>query len=83
MDTSPVTIEDLAAEVRERQQTQGAFGRDATIELIDEVLEEKRELGILPDDYDFKGVQEKLELLLAQQEEGGEGLGDTPDAGAE
>lgn len=84
MDTSPVTINQLASEIRERQQAEGAFGREAAVELIDEVLEEKRALGILPDDFDFKGAQEKLEYLLAQehdQEQADEGLGDSDATG--
>ncbi len=66
------TLDEVFNEIISRMETQGAFGKEARESLIDEVLQEKQNDGILTDDYDFKQAHEKLEYMLAEhlKEEG-------------
>lgn len=54
-------MEEVFQEVRNRMQTQGAYTREEYIDLVDEVLEEKREEGLVDDDENFKQAHEALE----------------------
>ncbi len=60
------SLDEVFHEIISRMETQGSFSKDARESLIDEVLEEKQNDGILPDDYDFKQAHEKLEYMLAE-----------------
>lgn len=54
------SLTEVFNEVLSRRQTQGAFGKEAYMELVDEVLEEKRELGEIDDDFDLHQAREDL-----------------------
>lgn len=60
------SLDEVFHEIITRMESQGAFSKDVRESLIDEVLEEKQNDGILPDDYDFKQAHEKLEYMLAE-----------------
>jgi len=66
MENLEFNYDEIFNEIISRMETQGSFSKDARESLIDEVLEEKQNDGILPDDFDFKSAHEKLEYMLAE-----------------
>lgn len=60
MDNIDVTISEIFNIILERRQSQGAFTHDEYLDLIDEVLEEKREVGEIDDDFDVEQAKEDL-----------------------
>jgi hypothetical protein len=54
-------LDEVFNEIRTRMQTQGSFTKEAYLDTIDEILEEKREEGLLDDDFDMKSAHEELE----------------------
>ncbi len=55
-------------EITNRMEEEGAFDREAFHDMIDEVLEEKREVGELSDDNDIEGYKEKLRMRWPEAE---------------
>lgn len=60
MENFNITLGAIFNTVIERRQSQGAFSREEYADLVDEVLEEKREVGEIDDDFDFKQAKEAL-----------------------
>lgn len=60
MEYLEANLEDVLNEIKGLMETQGDLTRDSFYELIDEVLEDKREDGELPDDYNFPAAREML-----------------------
>jgi hypothetical protein len=67
MENLEFTIEQVYQEVVDRMESEGAFSPEARLELINEVLDEKRQDGVWPDDFDVKSIQEQLMTLLEQR----------------
>ncbi|MBI3956642.1 MAG: hypothetical protein HY340_01495 [Candidatus Kerfeldbacteria bacterium] len=70
MENLDFSLEEVFNEVRSRMQTQGALTREEYLDLVDEVLEEKREEGLIDDDYNFKEAREALETRWEEIEDG-------------
>lgn len=66
MDNINFSLTEVFQEILDRRQTQGSMSQDEFTELVDEVLEEKREAGEIEDDFDF---QQAREALIARWEE--------------
>ena len=62
IDLSPMTIDtnSIFNEIITRMEEDGTFERDAYHDLVEEVLEEKREAGTLTDDDDIEEMKEVL-----------------------
>lgn len=71
MENLEFNLEEAFNEVRSRMQTEGAMTQEEYLDLVDEVLEEKREEGLLDDDFNFKEAHEALEARWSEIEEGG------------
>ena len=54
-------LDEVYREILRRRRERGACSHDNFLNLIDQVLDEKRTSGELTDDFDFKGAREKLE----------------------
>ena len=54
-------LNDIFHAILTRRQSEGAMTQDQYLELIDEMLEEKRSQGLIDDDEDMKQAQEALE----------------------
>ncbi|MFA5107846.1 MAG: hypothetical protein WC497_06035 [Patescibacteria group bacterium] len=67
MENLEFNYDEIFNEIISRMETQGSFAKDNWETLIDEILEEKQNDGILPDDFDFKEAHEKLEYMLAER----------------
>ncbi|MBU1890422.1 hypothetical protein KJ782_02925 [Patescibacteria group bacterium] len=57
---------EILKEIISRMEAQGAFNMENRESMIDEVLQEKQNAGILPDDFPYKSAHEKLEYMLAE-----------------
>ena len=68
MEMLEANLEEILEEIQELRETQGLLTKDQYFELIDEVLEEKRELGELADDFNFAGAKEVLRRKWDQVE---------------
>lgn len=55
-------------EIINRLEEEGAFDRDAYYDLVDEVLEEKLEAGLLTDDDDIESMKEGLKQRWPEAE---------------
>ena len=64
-------IEELYKEVSERAQTEGAYSREEWDQLVETLLEEKREFGEIHDD---EGIVEMREVLRARFEDFSSGV---------
>lgn len=60
MENLDITLNAIFNTILERRQSQGAFSHEEYADLVDEVLEEKREVGEIDDDYDFEQAKEAL-----------------------
>ncbi len=60
MENLEFDLEEAFQEILARRQTQGSLSKDEFIDLVEEVLEEKREEGLLDDDFQYKQAQETL-----------------------
>ncbi len=67
MENLEFNYDEIFNEIISRMETQGSFAKENWESLIDEILEEKQNDGILPDDFDFKEAHEKLEYMLAER----------------
>jgi len=61
MENLEFNLEEIFNEIRARMQSEGALTKEAYLDFIDEVLEEKREEGLVDDDFNEKEAHEALE----------------------
>lgn len=61
MENLSFDLNDVFHAILARRQSEGAMTRDQYLELVDEMLEEKRGQGLIDDDEDLKLAQEALE----------------------
>lgn len=61
MENLTFDLSEVFKEVMSRQQTEGALSKEQFLDLVDEVLEEKREEGLLDDDYEIQAARAELE----------------------
>jgi hypothetical protein len=69
MDNITFDLNGVFNEIITRMEEEGAFDRDAYYDLVEEVLEEKRELGVVTDDDDIEEMQEVLRKRWPEAEE--------------
>ncbi len=61
MDNLAFSLEDLYVEVKERALAEGALSREEWDELVESVLDEKREFEEINDDDDWGEMRESLQ----------------------
>lgn len=61
MENLEFDLEVAYQEVKDRAMSQGAFSRDEWNDLVEEILDEKREFNELHDDNDWIEIQEALQ----------------------
>ena len=61
MENLEFDLDETFQEIRSRGQSQGALTKEEYLDLVEEVLEEKREEGLLDEDFNYKQAQEALE----------------------
>ncbi|MFH1171194.1 MAG: hypothetical protein V1778_01470 [bacterium] len=80
MENLEFNLEEAFNEIRSRMKAEGAASREEYVDLIDEVLEEKREEGLLDDDFNFKEAHEALEARWNEiEDEATDGGGEAED----
>lgn len=79
MENLEFSLEEVFNEVRSRMQSEGALTEEAYMDLIEEVLEEKREEGLIDDDFNFKEAKEALAARWGEVEVGEIAEGDEED----
>lgn len=60
MDNITFDLNGVFNEIISRMEEEGAYDRDAYYDMVEEVLEEKRELGTLTDDDDIEEMADVL-----------------------
>jgi hypothetical protein len=60
MENITLNLEDVYEEIKERAFADGAFSREEWRDLVDEVLDAKREFGETHDDVDWDEMREAL-----------------------
>lgn len=55
-------------EIITRMEEEGAYNRDAYYDLVEEILEEKREVGVLTDDDDIEEMEDVLKKRWPEAE---------------
>ncbi len=60
MENIEININAIFREILNRRQSDGALSYDEYVDLVDEVLEEKREHGEINDDFEFQQAHEDL-----------------------
>ncbi len=68
MDNIIFDLNGVFNEIIIRMQEEGAFDRDAYVDLVEEVLEEKRETGALTDDDDIEEMEDVLKKRWPEAE---------------
>lgn len=81
MDNIVFSLDEVFSEVRARRQSEGAFTKDEFEDLVEEVLEEKREEALLDDDADFEEARQALIARWPELEEETLGSSDDEEAG--
>ena len=69
MENLTFEINGVYNEVISRMEEEGAFDREAYYDLVKEVLEEKREAGVLTDDDDIEEMEDVLKKRWPEVEE--------------
>lgn len=69
MDNITFDLNGVFNEIVTRMEDEGAFDREAYYDLVEEVLEEKREMGVLTDDDDIEEWEDVLKKRWADAEE--------------
>jgi len=64
-----MSLEEIYEEVRDRAKSEGAFSREEWNDIVDEILEEKRETSELHDDDDWAQIKEALQGRYEEMEE--------------
>ncbi len=70
MENIDLNIETLYGEVKERAEAEGAASREEWNDLVQEVLDEKREFGEIHDDEDVSELREVLQARYEDFESG-------------
>jgi Zn-finger domain-containing protein len=70
MENLSLDLEDLFQEVKERAESEGAYSQEEWNELVEEVLDGKREFAEIDDDEDWAHLREALQSRF--QDFGGE-----------
>ena len=60
MENLAVNLEELFNEIKDRAMEEGALGRDEWHDLVDEILEDKRQFSELHDDESWSEIRESL-----------------------
>lgn len=68
MDNIVFDLNGVYNEIITRMEEEGAFDRDAYYDLVVEVLEEKRETGVLTDDDDIEEMEDVLKKRWPEAE---------------
>ncbi|OGM00779.1 hypothetical protein A2480_01085 [Candidatus Uhrbacteria bacterium RIFOXYC2_FULL_47_19] len=66
MDNLTFSIEDLYEEVKDRAEADGAFTREEWHDLVEEILEEKRDSMGIDDDDDWQYLVESIQSRYDQ-----------------
>ncbi|MFH2062665.1 MAG: hypothetical protein ABIJ46_00730 [bacterium] len=66
MDNLTFSIEDLYEEIKDRAESDGAYSREEWHDLVEEVLEEKRDTMEISDDDDWQYLVESLQSRFEQ-----------------
>ncbi len=69
MDNITFDLNGVFNEIVTRMEDEGAFDREAFYDLVEEVLEEKREMGVLTDDDDIEEWEDVLKKRWPDAEE--------------
>jgi len=57
-----ITIGELFSVILKRRQTQGLLSKDDYFELVDQVVDEYHQEGLITDDDDIESVKTKLKM---------------------
>lgn len=68
MDNITFDLNGVFNEIITRMEEEGAYDREAYYDLVGEVLEEKRELGVLTDDDDIEVMEDVLKKRWPEAE---------------
>ena len=68
MDNITFDLNGVFNEIITRMEEEGAFDREAFYDLVEEVLEEKRESGMLTDDDDIEEMEDVLKKRWPEAE---------------
>jgi Zn-finger domain-containing protein len=60
MDNVVIDLEEIYGEIKERAFEAGAYSREEFNDLVEEILEEKREVQEMHDDVDWEEMKEAL-----------------------
>lgn len=60
MENLTFDLQHVFQEILTRMETQGIFSQEAYFDLVEEVLEERREMGELSDDDDIEEYEDQL-----------------------
>lgn len=60
MENITLNLEDIYEEIKERAFAEGAFAREQWRDLVDEILDAKRDFGETHDDVDWEEMREAL-----------------------
>jgi hypothetical protein len=69
MENLDLNLEELYTEIKERAESEGALTRDEWDDLVDEVLEDKRDAGEMHDDDDWAEITDALKSRYEEMEE--------------
>jgi predicted nuclease with TOPRIM domain len=70
MENLTFDIEDVYNELKERAEAEGAYAREEWDDLVDEVLDGKREFNELDDDAEWQEIAENLKFRYDEFAEG-------------
>jgi broad-specificity NMP kinase len=68
MDNLTLNLQELFEEIKERAFSEGAFSREEWADIVDEVIEEKREVQEIHDDVDLTEMREALKARFEEFE---------------
>lgn len=68
MDNLTLNLQELFEEIKERAFAEGAFSREEWADIVDEVIEEKREVQEIHDDVDLTEMREALKVRYEEFE---------------
>lgn len=68
MDNITFDLNGVFNEIITRMEEEGAFDRDAYVDLVEEILEEKRTAGVLTDDDDIEEMEDVLKKRWPEAE---------------
>ncbi len=68
METLAINLEEIYREVKERAFDEGAFTREAWHDLVEQVLEDRREMQEIHDDVDWDEMKDALRARFSDFE---------------